>query len=1804
MKYILKTITDQILAHAPEAGGESLFRIDGFEDAEVYENIARKVTDTLNKARPELTLNIKLTKNKWEALSNRENSSSIQLLKSNGWVSENESITYYRNLHSSNVLILMGTEDEEDSDGLSNFYAISPATLCRDLRKKYSSVFEDALDFSADDKKVLDRLYKDLFSYVAEDIVKLSRQADSWHGKYDTLQDFISLFYNALPDWGLPPRRSNFPVAKEIQKKGNNLRGEVGFIFRSDFSKLSNSKYKQYEAKIDAYDGEYRSRADAGELSPFSNYQDLKETLLDFIRGKDVRDNQKKWLDVDFDVVSDILGTKLDSVPKEGKQVIKLSGSPLQAMTTALLYALCYAKRQGLDPVTKVEFEFTEAEIIPSEQYDDDGNRAKSLYETWKNICQNANGVFEFLNRNESWGLDEDSSLTIVQEPYNFFDVNQCAVRTADGTIKEAGANKTYHRITFVINFYQGEEGQYELIHVEKSGKEVLSSFEWSFSMNAPWLYSFRDVLSSDFAYGRQSFVPIGIMKNIKTLLFSKSEEEFFDNYAENTAEYSDIFEAIGIQPSDQDASLVSDFYHLSEGFVGFVKELRENGFYSTLETSSLAARFIEHYNSLGKKLLSTSIPQTSRWILDAFVHAFNLEENMDAICGNTGFEYCIVPAWHPSALQKIRQQKIFFLDGCNEWWRNVREESKIPNNSAIDNEIDQIIELCEIQNVVSVFPKNNDAYFGEIKTFGTFSLYAAKNVQNDNKLRDYIRKDAIFDDDFKKSALTALTSDARMMLDVMNDYVRAFPDAYQHLRVVFINPTNLQPIVSSIYRFVQSYKDKAQNMRLDIQIIVSRENMGGRNYLQFWMDEFFSQDENVNIKTYLTEADEEEVEKKIDGNNDIIFFINFLKVNKLGFLKNTRKYSVCPNECLFPIVYRPTPISSTTLSTRTIELTQHQFTAEYTHTQVVYYRNHMENVLNERYIADREVYTDSNSLRIVRELHKKAYWVACIDSGMDGAILRQDKSHNTEYPVIGFSTGKGSYGQYNVTITTRDEILYTLKNQLKARLNMLFHWNNKDLETASELCIQQAGKLDGISLFSAINQKDYNINEFMAYVLTSLREEVQCENAALKTVIHLDSYKHWFDADETSTDRKTEDDSSSRPDFLILKVDNIENDRIQIHATVVECKIAPVITADVHKKKAVDQAQHGIEVLTALFDPNSQSIKRRYWFAQLYRALTFAQVTFPNTDEQYKLLAGKLSSILDGQFAIDWEGEVLGYWLDLNNDEESVEMNYNGSSIKVINIPQKQIQKLLLNRKDRIDYVDLTQDLREDEDQIEEERANREKVIHADICSTFDPELVENQMIPTSDEGENTKVPFQNPNSGNDSDVDEQEARSKMEEVGSGQQESKGPQWEDGHNPQEDENNEGSESRDGDDNNDVVYPHNDEDSSATGQKEEEGEKGSYSGNFKDARVLVGKNHYGKDVYWEYGHAKLANRHLLITGTSGQGKSYAIQCLLYELSKLNVSAVIFDYTEGFRMDQMEQKFRDRMGDKIHQDIIYVNGVPINPFKRQMIDVAGEKMLEKPADVATRIATIFKHVYAFGDQQFAAIYEATMKGLQDYGEHMDWDKFRMELEADVLTKKFPQAKAASSKMTPFLDSVTFNMDQDFDWGKILYSRESSIYIFQLTNFTRPIQVIITEMMLWDMWYFAAREGSKDKPFAVVLDEAQNISHRENSPSAKILTEGRKFGWSAWYATQSLNVLSDDEVTRLSQASFKMYFKPTESEVSKVAKLLDSTSPSNYVNAVQNLNKGQCIVQGEQRLMDGRLGPTKAIVTSITPLDERN
>ena len=156
-----------------------------------------------------------------------------------------------------------------------------------------------------------------------------------------------------------------------------------------------------------------------------------------------------------------------------------------------------------------------------------------------------------------------------------------------------------------------------------------------------------------------------------------------------------------------------------------------------------------------------------------------------------------------------------------------------------------------------------------------------------------------------------------------------------------------------------------------------------------------------------------------------------------------------------------------------------------------------------------------------------------------------------------------------------------------------------------------------------------------------------------------------------------------------MLSVIPSDDEELKLEATVIECKISSFSKASAHIAKAKIQVLHGLEQLQRVFDPKSDSIERRYWFSQLYRALVFAQVTFTDNSEEFGDLSSKLRAVLDGKFSIEWNGEVLGYWFDMQGSQEVLETT--PENINVYNIPQLVIQGILSGQESS-EFVTITE--------------------------------------------------------------------------------------------------------------------------------------------------------------------------------------------------------------------------------------------------------------------------------------------------------------------------------------------------------------------------------------------------------------------------------------------------------------------------------------------------------------------------------
>src|SRR5699024_2614539 len=287
---------------------------------------------------------------------------------------------------------------------------------------------------------------------------------------------------------------------------------------------------------------------------------------------------------------------------------------------------------------------------------------------------------------------------------------------------------------------------------------------------------------------------------------------------------------------------------------------------------------------------------------------------------------------------------------------------------------------------------------------------------------------------------------------------------------------------------------------------------------------------------------------------------------------------------------------------------------------------------------------------------------------------------------------------------------------------------------------------------------------------------------------------------------------------------------------------------------------------------------------------------------------------------------------------------------------------------------------------------------------------------------------------------------------------------------------------------------------------------------------------------------------------------------------------------------------EKMGSKLKERIVYNEGFPLNPFLLREKEVSGITFEEKPAEAARRVVDVFASVYrTFGPQQKAALYDATKRGIEKYEKKMTMELLLEELEA-LENYSNQVVMSISSRLMQFVHIDPFDYEIESQWDEY-FAPGGNVTIVQLAGYDQDeIKRLLAEFILWDLWYYT-QDRTKDQAIPVILDEAQNLDFSDGSPSAKILREGRKFGWSAWFATQTFNNFTKNELSIIDNAGTKVYFNPVETEIRVISNRIGEASP----DELRMLKKGQCLVIGQFAQADGKLGTPTYHVVNVPPMD---
>lgn len=376
--------------------------------------------------------------------------------------------------------------------------------------------------------------------------------------------------------------------------------------------------------------------------------------------------------------------------------------------------------------------------------------------------------------------------------------------------------------------------------------------------------------------------------------------------------------------------------------------------------------------------------------------------------------------------------------------------------------------------------------------------------------------------------------------------------------------------------------------------------------------------------------------------------------------------------------------------------------------------------------------------------------------------------------------------------------------------------------------------------------------------------------------------------------------------------------------------------------------------------------------------------------------------------------------------------------------------------------------------------------------------------------------------------------------------------------------------------------------------------------------LLIGYDNRGNGVFQSASEDISDNLHRMYLGGSGCGKSSTMQLHMNDAFHQGISSVIIDTSGSYTAPNIHLAFADVLGENLVRRIVYQEGLGIDPLKRHKNSL---KVIEKDSDVADRFSDIVAKTLGMGYSQRARLYGASMKyydeGMvplnseNEYFAKLSYSYGKVKKDFHLL--QYCLAEYYDDISRSVLDKTASLIDKDIftgkavDWNQILYC-EPTVTIFDLSGFSDHIQRLIMEFLLWDFWFYTMSFGAKEKPFIAVFDECQNLNQKKNSPIAKILTEGRKFGWSCWLGTQFLGEqFEPDEIRRLQQAALQLYFRPASSDIKSISKAVGNDIHQNEC-ILESLRQRECLVKGTYLTEAGNI-VKNTVIKILIPLMNR-
>lgn len=319
--------------------------------------------------------------------------------------------------------------------------------------------------------------------------------------------------------------------------------------------------------------------------------------------------------------------------------------------------------------------------------------------------------------------------------------------------------------------------------------------------------------------------------------------------------------------------------------------------------------------------------------------------------------------------------------------------------------------------------------------------------------------------------------------------------------------------------------------------------------------------------------------------------------------------------------------------------------------------------------------------------------------------------------------------------------------------------------------------------------------------------------------------------------------------------------------------------------------------------------------------------------------------------------------------------------------------------------------------------------------------------------------------------------------------------------------------------------------------------------------------------------AQEGNGHLLVYGSSGQGKTYFLCRMLEEYCKSGKKVLIFDYSGSYSKKELKEK-----------NFAYENEIRRFTLSDSCLmwnfRIKDNDIFEK--NVADALLGILECRGYFQKK----LLEDALARLLKKDEKVSIPNVIKILEEMLLEEK------ESEKITGNLENIGRLLTRLFPYEglenfqivnkEVQDKKTKPVTIIELTDFPESQRRFLAEFMISILWKEIYRQDFPNRCDVLLLDEMQFLSVKEGSTLSAMLREGRKRNVAIVLSTQYISHYSREELQALQQAGNIVIFRPTPEDCQRTAKLIDLTESRSWEKVLRQLRKGEAVLKGAYRI----------------------